>query len=118
MCLARYRIQGSDLASMWLLSSELSSRLEQHFIEKGEKQPLKTIFQSALPLQEYFTAIDNHFRVRAAYLRFFFFFFFFPPFLTQPLTSTSTIYYSLSFFFLSHFTFPFLPSLSKISGEK
>ena len=48
---------------MWLLASELVSRLTSYFNVRKQTD-FKASFDGQLPLQEYYDAIDAHFEVR------------------------------------------------------
>lgn len=75
LCAGRYRIQGSSLEALGLLSSELVRRLTAHFrvVEESKKpsEPLAFGFTENVPLHDLFTAIDQHFEVSASINRYF-----------------------------------------------
>ena len=61
----RYRLQGSNIESMWILSTQLIDRLGKYFsLQKDLKDPLVISFQEDLPLGNYFSIIDEHFAIR------------------------------------------------------
>ncbi|XP_041374621.1 protein PTHB1-like [Gigantopelta aegis] len=57
----RYRLQCDYLEAMWLPLRELTLRLNNHF---NRAKDFKIFFDGALPIQEYFDLIDNHFEYR------------------------------------------------------
>uniref|UniRef100_A0A8C0GBL6 Bardet-Biedl syndrome 9 n=1 Tax=Chelonoidis abingdonii TaxID=106734 RepID=A0A8C0GBL6_CHEAB len=59
----RYRIQSEQLEDLWLITKELTFRLEEHFKKQNSKDFTCT-FSGAVPLQEYFELIDRHFELR------------------------------------------------------
>uniref|UniRef100_A0A670XQX9 Bardet-Biedl syndrome 9 n=1 Tax=Pseudonaja textilis TaxID=8673 RepID=A0A670XQX9_PSETE len=59
----RYRIQCDQLEDIWLITKELTLRLEQHFGRQNCKDFVCT-FSGPIPLQDYFDIIDHHFELR------------------------------------------------------
>ncbi|NWU89725.1 PTHB1 protein, partial [Upupa epops] len=59
----RYRIQSDQLEDLWLITKELTLRLQEHFKKKNCKDFACT-FSGSIPLQEYFELIDQHFELR------------------------------------------------------
>ncbi|NXE50515.1 PTHB1 protein, partial [Casuarius casuarius] len=59
----RYRIQSDQLEDLWLITKELTLRLEEHFKKENCKDFVCT-FSGSIPLQEYFELIDRHFELR------------------------------------------------------
>uniref|UniRef100_A0A8C6Y7L8 Bardet-Biedl syndrome 9 n=1 Tax=Naja naja TaxID=35670 RepID=A0A8C6Y7L8_NAJNA len=59
----RYRIQSDQLEDLWLITKELTLRLEQHFGRQNCKDFVCT-FSGPIPLQDYFDIIDHHFELR------------------------------------------------------
>ncbi|XP_043364694.1 protein PTHB1 isoform X9 [Dermochelys coriacea] len=59
----RYRIQSEQLEDLWLITKELTFRLEEHFKKQNSKD-FTCIFSGSVPLQEYFELIDHHFELR------------------------------------------------------
>ncbi|XP_053117592.1 protein PTHB1 isoform X5 [Hemicordylus capensis] len=59
----RYRIQSDQLEDIWLITKELTLRLEEHFRKQDCKDFMCT-FSGPIPLQEYFEIIDHHFELR------------------------------------------------------
>ncbi|XP_009677988.2 protein PTHB1 isoform X2 [Struthio camelus] len=59
----RYRIQSDQLEDLWLITKELTLRLEEHFKKQNCKDFVCT-FSGSIPLQEYFELIDRHFELR------------------------------------------------------
>uniref|UniRef100_A0A8C8SPY3 Bardet-Biedl syndrome 9 n=1 Tax=Pelusios castaneus TaxID=367368 RepID=A0A8C8SPY3_9SAUR len=59
----RYRIQSEQLEDLWLITKELTLRLEEHFKKQNSKDFACT-FSGSVPLQEYFELIDCHFELR------------------------------------------------------
>ncbi|NXA49629.1 PTHB1 protein, partial [Nothocercus julius] len=59
----RYRIQSDQLEDLWLITKELTLRLEEHFKKQNCKDFTFT-FSGSIPLQEYFELIDRHFELR------------------------------------------------------
>lgn len=58
----RYRIQSDQLEDLWLITKELTLRLEEHF-KKQNCKDFACTFSGSIPLQEYFELIDRHFEV-------------------------------------------------------
>lgn len=58
----RYRIQSDQLEDLWLITKELTLRLEEHF-KKQNCKDFACTFSGSVPLQEYFELIDRHFEV-------------------------------------------------------
>ncbi|NWU71421.1 PTHB1 protein, partial [Pterocles burchelli] len=59
----RYRIQSDQLEDLWLITRELTLRLEEHF-KKQNCKDFACTFSGSIPLQEYFELIDRHFELR------------------------------------------------------
>uniref|UniRef100_A0A8C3KZ86 Bardet-Biedl syndrome 9 n=1 Tax=Chrysolophus pictus TaxID=9089 RepID=A0A8C3KZ86_CHRPC len=59
----RYRIQSDQLEDLWLITKELTLRLEEHF-KKQNCKDFACTFSGSVPLQEYFELIDRHFELR------------------------------------------------------
>ncbi|NXA33323.1 PTHB1 protein, partial [Eudromia elegans] len=59
----RYRIQSDQLEDLWLITKELTLRLEEHF-KKQNCKDFTCSFSGSIPLQEYFELIDRHFELR------------------------------------------------------
>ncbi|XP_032563572.1 protein PTHB1 isoform X1 [Chiroxiphia lanceolata] len=59
----RYRIQSDQLEDLWLITKELTRRLEEHF-KKQNCKDFACTFSGSIPLQEYFELIDRHFELR------------------------------------------------------
>ncbi|XP_074801462.1 protein PTHB1 isoform X5 [Natator depressus] len=59
----RYRLQSEQLEDLWLITKELTFRLEEHFKKQNSKDFTCT-FSGSVPLQEYFELIDRHFELR------------------------------------------------------
>ncbi|NXY41179.1 PTHB1 protein, partial [Ceuthmochares aereus] len=59
----RYRIQSDQLEDLWLITKELTLRLEEHF-KKQNCNDFACSFSGTIPLQEYFELIDRHFELR------------------------------------------------------
>ncbi|KAF1447480.1 Protein PTHB1, partial [Pygoscelis papua] len=59
----RYRIQSEQLEDLWLITKELTLRLEEHF-KKQNCKDFACTFSGSIPLQEYFELIDRHFELR------------------------------------------------------
>ncbi|NXL60565.1 PTHB1 protein, partial [Chordeiles acutipennis] len=59
----RYRIQSDQLEDLWLITKELTLRLEEHF-KKQNCKDFACTFTGSIPLQEYFELIDQHFELR------------------------------------------------------
>nr|XP_023963582.2 protein PTHB1 [Chrysemys picta bellii] len=59
----RYRIQSEQLEDLWLITKELTFRLQEHFKKENSKDFTCT-FSGSVPLQEYFELIDCHFELR------------------------------------------------------
>jgi len=64
----RYRVQSGALEALWLIVAELAQRLASYFERQqaGGEDPFTISFQEALPLQDYFAIIDDHFKAREA----------------------------------------------------
>jgi len=72
-CTGRYRIQGSSLEALCVLSHELVRRLSLYYRNQrpadeakksaGASEPLVFGFTENLPLHDLFVAIDEHFQV-------------------------------------------------------
>ncbi len=63
----RYRIQGSSLEALWIVTQELCDRLTAYFNGMNDKEPLKISHSEDLPLNEYFNSIEEHWRVSSYY---------------------------------------------------
>ncbi|XP_027748003.1 protein PTHB1 isoform X2 [Empidonax traillii] len=59
----RYRIQSDQLEDLWLITKELTRRLEEHF-KKQNCKDFACTYSGSIPLQEYFELIDRHFELR------------------------------------------------------
>ncbi|KFQ33355.1 Protein PTHB1, partial [Merops nubicus] len=59
----RYRIQSDQLEDLWLVTKELTLRLEEHF-KKQNCKDFACTFSGSIPLHEYFELIDRHFELR------------------------------------------------------
>uniref|UniRef100_G3VZE6 Bardet-Biedl syndrome 9 n=1 Tax=Sarcophilus harrisii TaxID=9305 RepID=G3VZE6_SARHA len=59
----RYRIQSEQFEDLWLITKELTLRLQEHFEKQGIKD-FTCSFSGCIPLQEYFDLIDQHFELR------------------------------------------------------
>nr|XP_020824725.1 protein PTHB1 isoform X3 [Phascolarctos cinereus] len=59
----RYRIQSERFEDLWLITKELTLRLQEHFEKQGTKD-FTCSFSGCIPLQEYFDVIDQHFELR------------------------------------------------------
>ena len=67
----RYRIQSGSLEALWLVSSELVRRMNEHFAgdkraggrSSGAEEPFVMVYQEPLPLADFFGCIDEHFEV-------------------------------------------------------
>ncbi|NXY86699.1 PTHB1 protein, partial [Alcedo cyanopectus] len=59
----RYRVQSDQLEDLWLITKELTLRLEEHFKQQNCEEFACT-FSGSIPLQEYFELIDQHFELR------------------------------------------------------
>ncbi|XP_050165315.1 protein PTHB1 isoform X2 [Myiozetetes cayanensis] len=59
----RYRIQSDHLEDLWLITKELTRRLEEHF-KKQNCKDFACTYSGSIPLQEYFELIDRHFELR------------------------------------------------------
>ncbi|XP_036594765.1 protein PTHB1 isoform X2 [Trichosurus vulpecula] len=59
----RYRIQSEQFEDLWLITKELTLRLQEHFEKQGVKD-FTCSFSGCIPLQEYFDLIDQHFELR------------------------------------------------------
>ncbi|NXY69144.1 PTHB1 protein, partial [Glareola pratincola] len=59
----RYRIQSDQLEDLWLITKELTLRLEEYF-KKQNCKDFACAFSGSIPLQEYFELIDRHFELR------------------------------------------------------
>jgi len=63
----KFRLQASHFESLWLLTSELVRRLKFYFGSQRDGEPLLISYpDTPLPWQEYFQAIDDHFKARQA----------------------------------------------------
>lgn len=62
----RFRLQASAFESLWLLTAELVRRLKIYFGSQPQQEPLTISYGESLPFQDYFAAIDVHFRARQA----------------------------------------------------
>ncbi|XP_033049358.1 protein PTHB1 isoform X3 [Trachypithecus francoisi] len=59
----RYRIQSEQFEDLWLITNELTLRLQEYFEKQGVKD-FACSFSGSMPLQEYFELIDHHFELR------------------------------------------------------
>jgi Bardet-Biedl syndrome 9 protein len=69
----RYRLQSSTFGAMWLVLDELCHRLRRYYDAEearagadAEAEPFAISFAEALPLQDFFAAVDAHHAARAA----------------------------------------------------
>ena len=62
----RYRVQASTFECLWLMTSELVRRLKTTFRRDQNPPPLRIDYADALPMDEYYAAIDAHFAARGA----------------------------------------------------
>mmetsp|Transcript_22638 Transcript_22638/g.70294 ORF Transcript_22638/g.70294 Transcript_22638/m.70294 type:complete len:843 (+) Transcript_22638:343-2871(+) len=62
----RYRLQAGTFEAIWLVAQELCQRLSTYFqgVDAAGEEPFAVSFQEALPLQDFFMLIDNHFAER------------------------------------------------------
>ena len=60
----RYRLQSDNLASLWLLTQSLESRLTKKFSGDNNNVPLECSYSSSLPMHEYYSEIEMHFHKR------------------------------------------------------
>jgi len=62
----KYRIQSNAFEGLWLLTDELLRRLQSYFAGSSTSaaDPFAVTFNDALPLQEFFDAIEEHLRCR------------------------------------------------------
>ena len=65
----RYRVQSGNLQALWMVSSDLVSRLTNYFtVGEGKEQeagePFAIAYQEPLPLADFFACIDEHFQCR------------------------------------------------------
>jgi Bardet-Biedl syndrome 9 protein len=58
----RYRLQSDNLASLWLVTQSLESRLAKKF--SSDSAPLECSYSSSLPLHEYYSEVEMHFHKR------------------------------------------------------
>jgi len=59
----RYRIQSTSLPALWLLTSELCTRLQRRWYDSGGVQ---ISYKEPLPLSDYFASVDDHHATRVA----------------------------------------------------
>ena len=70
----RYRLQSSSFGAMWLVLDELCRRLRRYYAaeeagagaDENGAEPFAVSFAEALPLQDFFAAVDAHHAARAA----------------------------------------------------
>ena len=69
----RYRLQSSTFGAMWLVLDELCHRLRRYYAAEearagadAEAEPFAIFFAEALPLQDFFAAVDSHHAARLA----------------------------------------------------
>ncbi|XP_065287085.1 protein PTHB1 isoform X1 [Dermacentor albipictus] len=60
----KYRIQSDNIAVLWIPVLELLRRLHQYYKRASNDETLKCSYSSSLPLQEYFSVIDDYFKIR------------------------------------------------------
>jgi Bardet-Biedl syndrome 9 protein len=70
----RYRVQSSSLPALWMITSELCTRLNEHWSRntgggdekdaEADDTPLLITYTEPLPLQDFYNAIDQHFERR------------------------------------------------------
>nr|XP_037283061.1 protein PTHB1-like [Rhipicephalus microplus] len=60
----KYRIQSDNFAVLWIPLLELMRRLHQYYKRSSNDDPLKCSYSSSLPLEEYFSVIDDYVKVR------------------------------------------------------
>ncbi|XP_077522941.1 Bardet-Biedl syndrome 9 [Amblyomma americanum] len=60
----KYRIQSDNFAALWIPVLELLRRLHQYYKRSANDESLKCSYGSSLPLQEYFSIIDDYFKIR------------------------------------------------------
>ncbi|KAH7981212.1 hypothetical protein HPB49_022423 [Dermacentor silvarum] len=60
----KYRIQSDNFAVLWIPVLELLRRLHQYYKRSSNDETLKCSYSSSLPLQEYFSVIDDYFKIR------------------------------------------------------
>ncbi|KAL1423984.1 hypothetical protein MTO96_020583 [Rhipicephalus appendiculatus] len=60
----KYRIQSDNFAVLWIPVLELLRRLHQYYKRSSNDDALKCSYSSSLPLQEYFSVIDDYVKVR------------------------------------------------------
>ncbi|CCW70617.1 unnamed protein product [Phytomonas sp. Hart1] len=60
---ARFKLQGTSLDELWLLSSELMRRLRLYYVQK-DSAPLNFSTLDELPLEKFLTAVNLHTEVR------------------------------------------------------
>jgi len=66
----RYRLQSGSFEALWLIADALCQRLNSYFQAdgaKGGEEAFAISFQEALPLQDFFNSIDEHFDARAVW---------------------------------------------------
>jgi Bardet-Biedl syndrome 9 protein len=65
----RYRLQSSSFGALWLVLDELCHRLRRYYRETDDadvEEPFSVSFGEALPLQDFFAAVDAHHALRLA----------------------------------------------------
>ena len=64
----RYRLQSSSFGALWLVLDELCCRLRRYYRETDDAdvEPFSISFGEALPLQDFFAAVDAHHALRLA----------------------------------------------------
>ena len=60
----RYRLQSENLPALWIITNQIERRLKQRFSDGGGKTDFECSYSSSLPLQEFYTEIDEHFSRR------------------------------------------------------
>lgn len=64
----RFIVQASEFASLWILTQELSLRLQEYFTAqeggRNSEDPFMVSYQDSLPLHDYFALMDDHFTFR------------------------------------------------------
>ncbi|XP_077543621.1 Bardet-Biedl syndrome 9 [Haemaphysalis longicornis] len=60
----KYRIQSDSFAALWIPVLELLRRLHQYYKRSANDEALKCSYSSSLPLQEFFSIIDDYFKAR------------------------------------------------------
>lgn len=63
----RFCVQASEFASLWVLTQELIRGLREYFEvndTETDEGPFSIAYQDSLPLQDYFSLMDDHFALR------------------------------------------------------